>query len=332
MYISLAHGDGGELTHKLVKELILKYLRHEALVNLGDAAVLPPVAGRVVLSTDSFVVKPLFFPGGNIGSLAVNGTINDLAVSGARPLYLTLGLILEEGLALSTLEETIKAIAASSEKAGVPVVTGDTKVVERGHGDGIYINTTGLGLGLEKAELGYEKIRPGDAVIVSGTVGDHGLAVLAARENFGLTGLESDCAALHGLILPLLEGFPGQIKLMRDPTRGGLATTLKEIALSAGIDIYLEEEAIPVKPEVRGGAEILGLDPLYLANEGKFCAIISPEAASSVLHFLHEHSLGKKAAMIGEVAEGKGRLFLRTPLGATRELFLLSGLQLPRIC
>ncbi|MGI9952680.1 hydrogenase expression/formation protein HypE [Moorellaceae bacterium AZ2] len=330
--ITLAHGDGGELTHDLINRLFLKYFDHEALQPLNDAALLPAIPGRLALTTDSFVVKPLFFPGGNIGSLAVNGTVNDLAVSGARPLYLTLALILEEGLPLPTLEEVLAAVARAAREAGVGIVAGDTKVVERGHGDQIYINTTGLGVIADNLDLGVHRIRPGDVFMVSGSVGEHGLAVLSARENFGLTGLQSDCAALHTLILPLLEAFPKEIKWLRDPTRGGLATAAKELALSAKMDVFLEEEAIPVSDSVRGGAEILGLDYLYLANEGKFCAVVDRTAAGEVLAFLQSHPLGRQATVIGEIREGTGRAILRTSLGATRELYLLSGLQLPRIC
>ncbi|QGP91085.1 Carbamoyl dehydratase HypE [Neomoorella glycerini] len=330
--VSLAHGDGGELTHRLISDLFLRYFRDEALQPLNDAALLPAQCGLLALTTDSFVVKPLFFPGGNIGTLAVNGTVNDLAVSGARPLYLTVGLILEEGLPLPVLEEVIAALAAAASEAGVAIVAGDTKVVERGHGDQIYINTTGLGLVAGNIDLGCHRVRPGDVIICSGAVGDHGLAVLAARENFGLEGLKSDCAALHTLILPLLENFPGAVKWLRDPTRGGLATTIKELALSAQVDIILSEEAIPVHDSVRGGAEILGLDYLYLANEGKFCAVVDRVAAEDVLAFLRRHPLSCEAALVGEIKEGSGRAFLRTALGATRELYLLSGQQLPRIC
>ncbi|CEP69359.1 Hydrogenase expression/formation protein HypE [Moorella glycerini] len=330
--ISLAHGDGGELTHQLITGVFLKYFHHDALQPLNDAALIPGPPCRLALTTDSFVVKPLFFPGGNIGTLAVNGTVNDLAVSGARPLYLTVGLILEEGLPLPVLEKVIAALAAAAQEAGVAIVAGDTKVVERGHGDQIFINTTGLGLVADNIHLGCHRVRPGDAIICSGAIGDHGLAVLAARENFGLKGLKSDCAALHTLILPLLENFPGAIKWLRDPTRGGLATTVKELALSAQVDVILSEEAIPVHDSVRGGAEILGLDYLYLANEGKFCAVVESSAAEEILAFLRRHPLGCEAALIGEIKDGSGRALLRTTLGATRELYLLSGQQLPRIC
>ncbi|WP_258360755.1 hydrogenase expression/formation protein HypE [Moorella sulfitireducens (nom. illeg.)] len=330
--ISLAHGDGGELTHQLISDLFLRYFHDEALQPLNDAALLPFPAGRLALTTDSFVVKPLFFPGGNIGTLAVNGTVNDLAVSGARPLYLTVGLILEEGLPISVLEEVIVNIATAAREAGIAIVTGDTKVVEHGHGDLIYINTTGIGVVDDCINLDYRRIRPGDVIICSGSVGDHGLAVIAARENFGLEGLKSDCAALHTLILPLLENFSSTVKWLRDPTRGGLATTMKELAQSAQVNIILSEEAIPVHDNVRGGAEILGLDYLYLANEGKFCAVVDKIAVEDVLAFLRRHSLGREAAVIGEIKKGSGRVFLRTALGATRELYLLSGLQLPRIC
>lgn len=330
--ITLAHGDGGELTHKLISGLILKHLRYEPLQALGDAALLPPPVGRIAVTTDSFVVKPLFFPGGNIGTLAVNGTINDLVVSGAKPLYLTLGLILEEGLSYDTLEKVISAVALAAQEAGVAIVAGDTKVVEHGHGDQIYINTTGIGIVEDNIDLGPHKVKPGDAIIISGPVGDHGLTVLAARENFGLQGLKSDCAALHKVILPFLKTLGPAVKWLRDPTRGGLATTLKELATSAQVNIYVNEEDIPIRQEVQGAAEILGLDPLYLANEGKFCAVVEKSAVDRALLFLRQYPLSKEAALIGEVREGSGRVYLRTSLGATRELYYLTGLQLPRIC
>ncbi|MCG0277500.1 MAG: hydrogenase expression/formation protein HypE [Thermanaeromonas sp.] len=230
------------------------------------------------------------------------------------------------------MEKVISSVASAADEAGVNIVAGDTKVVERGHGDQIYINTTGIGVIADNIDLGPHNVKPGDVVIISGPVGDHGLTVLAAREKFGLQGLKSDCAALHKVILPFLETLGTAVKWLRDPTRGGLATTLKELAASAQVDIYVNEEDIPVREEVRGAAEILGLDPLYLANEGKFCAVVDKTAAERALFFLRQHPLSKEAALIGEVRAGLGRVYLHTSLGATRELYYLSGLQLPRIC
>jgi len=288
--------------------------------------------GRLALTTDSFVVTPLFFRGGDIGKLAVSGTVNDLAVSGASPLYLTVGFILEEGLPLAALERVVASLAATARQAGVTVVAGDTKVVGRGQADGLFINTTGLGVIPPDRDLGYHRIRPGDAVVISGYVGDHGLAVLAERKELGiLEAPESDCAPLAGIILPLLEEFPG-IRLLRDPTRGGVATTLKEIAVAAKVDVWLEEEAIPVRPQCRALAEMLGLDPLYLANEGKFLAVVEADQASALVEAVRTHPLGEAAAVIGRVQAGEGRVLLRTAYGGTRRLEMLAGAPLPRIC
>lgn len=331
--ILLAHGDGGRLTHRLVEELFLRYFANPHLAPLTDAATFEaPSGGRLALTTDSFVVSPLFFRGGDIGKLAVNGTVNDLVVSGARPLYLTAGFILEEGLPLMVLERVVASMAAAAQEAGVTVVAGDTKVVGRGAADQLFINTAGLGVIPAAVRLGYERVRPGDAVVVSGHVGDHGLAILAERRELGVANAPaSDCAPLTGLILPLLEAFPG-LKLMRDPTRGGLATTLKEIAQSCRVDIWLEEAAIPVRPEARGLAEMLGLDPLYLANEGKCVALVTAEEAPRLVAALRRHPLGEAAAVIGEVRPGRGQLYLRTAYGGTKRLEMLAGAPLPRIC
>ncbi|CAA7600176.1 AIR synthase related protein, C-terminal domain [Acididesulfobacillus acetoxydans] len=279
----LAHGDGGILTHELIKGVFQKYLTAPELLALTDAALLPG-AGTIALTTDSFVVNPLFFPGGDIGKLAVAGTVNDLAVSGSKPKYLTAGFILEEGLDLALLERAVASMAATAESCGISLVAGDTKVVERGKGDGIYINTTGIGFKDENASLGYERIEPGDKILLNGGIGEHGVAVLAERAGFTFDQtILSDCAPLNTLITPLLETFGPAVKFMRDPTRGGLATTAKEIALASGRDLWLEETAIPVRAEVRGATEFLGLDPLYLANEGKCILITAASMADEIV-------------------------------------------------
>lgn len=330
--IVLAHGDGGLLTHRLVEGLFLRYFDNEVLGQLADAAVLEMGGRRMAVTTDSFVVKPPVFPGGDIGKLAVAGTVNDLAVSGARPLYLTAGFILEEGLEISLLENVVRSMAATAKQAGVTIVAGDTKVVERGHGDGIYVNTTGIGVAVPEASLGYSRVAEGDLVVVSGSIGEHGMAVLLAREDFGFwTTVESDCAPLADLVLPLLERFP-EIKFLRDPTRGGVATVVKEVALAAKVDVTLWSERIPVSPAVSGAAEVLGMDPLYLACEGRFVAFVGPDSVDELLGELRSHPLGSGARVIGEVHKGNGRVYLRNPFGGRKLLELPSGAQVPRIC
>ncbi|MBM7865732.1 hydrogenase expression/formation protein HypE [Heliobacterium gestii] len=357
--ILLAHGDGGALTHRLVKEIFLRYLRHPALRELTDAALLHLPEGRLAMTTDTFVVKPIFFPGGDIGKLAVAGTVNDLAVTGARPRYLTAGFILEEGFPLADLERVVASLARTAQEAGVAIVAGDTKVVERGCGDGIYINTAGVGVVADGCDLGYHRIMPGDVVLINGTIGDHGLSILSKRAGIEFeTPVESDCAPLNGVTEMLLDRFPDSIRFMRDPTRGGVATTLNEVSQSTGCDIILDESALPIREEVQGAAELLGLDPLYLANEGKVLIVAASDAAEAILSALREHPLGSDAAAIGRVeagrggafspgagqaseltaepgpvsAQGKGRVFLRTPLGGHRILDMLAGDPLPRIC
>lgn len=330
--ILLAHGDGGKLTHELVEQLFLRYLGNPALAALSDAAWMAVPGSRLAVTTDSFVVSPLFFPGGDIGKLAVCGTVNDLAVSGARPSYLTAGFIIEEGFPLADLEKIVASMARAAAEAGVQVVAGDTKVVGRGHGDGLFINTTGIGFPLPGVELGYHRVQPGDKILINGPVSDHGLAVITCREGLEVdTGIVSDCASLNGLIQEVLAACSG-VHLMRDPTRGGVATTLKEIATSCRVDIHLEEESIPVRDAVRGAAEMLGLDPLYLANEGKVLIIVSPAQVAACLEVMHQHPLGQDAAIIGEVQPGAGQVYLHTLLGGTRYLDLLAGTPLPRIC
>jgi len=330
--VLLAHGDGGALTHRLITDLFLRYFRNQTLKGLTDAAAFNIEGGRLAVSTDSFVVSPLFFPGGDIGKLAVCGTVNDLAVAGAKPLYLTASFLVEEGLPLAELERIVASMAAACAEAGVEIIGGDTKVVGRGNLDRIFINTTGVGMIPDGADLGYARIEPGDKILINGGVGEHGMAVLALREGFGFVGqIASDCAALNGIIEELL-GHTRGIKLMRDLTRGGLATAAKEIAMAAGCDIWIEEAAVPVRPEVRGAAELLGLDPLYLANEGKFLAVVSPGAAETALEVMRSHPLGRSAAVIGEAGAGRGNVYLKTAFGGTKFLDLLAGAPLPRIC
>ena len=330
--ILLAHGDGGILTHRLIQDLFHNYFSSPELALLTDAALLPGSAS-LALTTDTFVVSPLFFPGGNIGKLAVAGTVNDLSVSGAKPVYLSVAFILEEGLEIALLEKVAASMAKEAQVAGVKIVAGDTKVVERGRCDGIYINTTGIGFVVENVHTGYDRIKPGDKLIINGGIGEHGITVLAERAGLTFAGpLRSDCASLNRLIEPLLNRFGVAVKFMRDPTRGGLATTAKEIALSAHCDLWLEQEAIPLKDEVHGACELLGLDPLYLANEGKVLIVAAAEKAEEILDFLRTRDEGTHAAIIGEVRSGHGRVLLTTPLGGTRLVDMLAGAPLPRIC
>lgn len=332
--ILLAHGSGGMLMHELVREVFVRHFANPMLEDLGDAAVLPALpAGRVALTTDSYVVQPLFFPGGDIGKLAVCGTVNDLAVSGATPLYLTCGFILEEGLPLETLERVVHSMAATAQAAGVQIVAGDTKVVERGAADQLFINTAGVGVISPEVRLGPHYLCPGDALLINGTVGDHGLAVMLEREGLGFcSDLVSDCAPLNGLIAGVLAAVPGAVRCLRDATRGGLATVLNEWA-EVGVGIEVEEPAVPVRENVRAACEFLGLDPLYAANEGKVVLAVAAEQAEAALAALRAHPLGREAALIGRVtAEHRGRVVLRTAFGARRILQMLTGAQLPRIC
>lgn len=331
--ILLAHGDGGRLTHQLITELFFRHLGNETLVQLTDAASLPVEKGRIGLTTDSFTINPPFFPGGDIGKLAVCGTVNDLAVSGARPKYLAVGFLIEEGFLVADLERIAASMAATCARSGVQVVAGDTKVVARGQLDRIFINTTGVGVIPDGVDLGYHRLQPGDRIIVNGNIGDHGMAILAAREDFGFEHhLVSDCAPLDGLAWGLIDGLGEGLRLMRDLTRGGLATSAKEIAVPARRDLWLKEEDIPVDPHVRGAAEILGLDPLYLANEGKLMAVVAADKVEKALQLMRGHEFGRDAAVIGEVREGDGQVYLRTSLGGTKHLDLLAGAPLPRIC
>lgn len=326
--ITLDYGSGGKKTAALIDEIIVPELGNAVLNSLGDGAVLE---GGLAFSTDSFVVSPLFFPGGDIGKLSVCGTVNDLAMCGAEPKYLSLALIIEEGLPAEDLRRVVASIKSAAEAAGVQVVTGDTKVVERGRGDGLYINTAGIGL-VKYPGLGPDKMRPGDAVLISGTAGDHGAAVMLARDGLMEGEIRSDCAALNGLAFALLDSG-AQVRVLRDPTRGGVATTLCEFAESAKLGIELDEAAIPVRRDVSAACALLGLDPLYCANEGKMLAVVAPEDAQAALAALRSRPEGENAAIIGRVTvERPGRVALRTAAGGARLLQKLAGAQLPRIC
>ena len=328
--ISLDYGSGGKKTARLIEKLILPRLDNPALRELGDGAI---VSGgeKLVFSTDSFVVSPLFFPGGDIGKLSVCGTVNDLSMCGAEPKYLSCSFIIEEGFPFSQLERIVASMAAQCEKAGVQIVTGDTKVVEKGRGDGIYINTAGIGV-LRHPGLSPGNIRPGDKVLVSGFVGDHGTAVMLARNQMMQGEIASDCAALNGLTEAILTAAPG-VRVLRDPTRGGVATTLNEFVEGTALGIELEEAQIPVRPQVQAACDMLGLDPLYCANEGKLLAVVAPADADKVLATMKTHELGTDAAIVGQVTERyPGKLTLRTAFGGSRVLQKLSGAQLPRIC
>ncbi len=332
--IDMAHGSGGRAMAQLIEELFAKHLGNEYLAQGDDGALLPhPGEGRLVMATDSHVVSPLFFPGGDIGCLSVHGTINDVAVMGAEPLYLSAGFILEEGFKLADLARIVQSMAAAAREAGVPIVTGDTKVVERGKGDGVFITTTGVGVVRPGNELSGRNALPGDAILVSGTLGDHGMAIMAERESLGFESpIVSDTAALHGLIAAMRESG-AEIHVLRDPTRGGLATTLNEIARQSGVGMMLQEKNLPVKPEVEAACEFLGLDPLYVANEGKLVAICAAADAEKLLAVMRAHPLGGAAAMIGTVHEDAHHFVqMTTGFGGRRIVDWLSGEQLPRIC
>jgi hydrogenase expression/formation protein HypE len=331
--ILLGHGSGGKLSAELVRDIFLPAFYNPALAKLDDQAIVNVNGSRIALTTDSFVVKPLFFPGGDIGSLAVHGTINDLAMGGAQPLFLTAAFILEEGFPMESLRRVVSSLRRAAEQAGVSVVTGDTKVVEKGKGDGLFINTTGIGMVPPGLELSADRARPGDKILLSGTIGDHGIAILAQREGLEFeSAIESDSAALHNLVAEMLKAAPG-IRCMRDPTRGGLSSTLNEIAAQSRVGIELDEQSIAVRDDVKGACEMLGLDPLYVANEGKLVAIVPPEQADALLETMRKHPLGKQSHVIGTVNEkNRGLVTMRTSLGTTRIVDMLSGDQLPRIC
>jgi hydrogenase expression/formation protein HypE len=326
--VTLAHGAGGKATRALVEQLFVPELQNPLLAPLGDAAYLEVNGARLALTTDSFVVRPLFFPGGDIGALAVNGTVNDLAVSGATPLALSAGFVIEEGFPIEDLRRVAASMSAAARAAGVVVATGDTKVVERGNADGLFVNTAGVGVVAAGVDLSPSRTHPGDKVLVSGTLGDHGIAVLVARGDLKLESeLTSDCAPVHELAAALLE-LGADLRFMRDPTRGGLATALNELASSSGLGVALDERALPVRAEVAGACEILGLDPIYIANEGKLLAVVAPESAERALG-----ALGPDAAIVGEMrADPAGLVVLETALGGTRIVDMLVGDPLPRIC
>jgi hydrogenase expression/formation protein HypE len=331
--VTLAHGAGGKATRALVEGLFLEAFRNEALEPLGDAAIVDLEGSRLAFTTDSYVVKPIFFPGGSIGDLAVNGTVNDLAVSGAVPLWLSAGFVIEEGFAVADLRRVAGDMAHAAEAAGVAIATGDTKVVERRNADGVYVNTAGLGLVVPGVDLRAGSVRPGDRVLVSGTLGDHGMAVMIARGDLKLEAdIQSDTAPVRELAAGLFE-LGDELRWMRDPTRGGLATALNELACASGLAVVLDEDALPVRLQVAGACEILGIDPLYVANEGKLVAVVSPDAAGPALKSLRSHPLGAAAAVVGTIAEEpQGLVLLETSLGGRRIVGMLVGDPLPRIC
>ncbi|MGG1629836.1 hydrogenase expression/formation protein HypE [Rossellomorea sp. NRS-1567] len=332
--ISLAHGEGGELTHRLIQDVFIRSFGHSEQTRF-DSAILDIPAHTIAVTTDSYVVKPLIFPGGNIGKLAITGTVNDLAVSGAVPHVITAGFILEEGFPIKSLKEIVNTMAGEAERAGVNIIAGDTKVVEKGSVDGLFINTTGIGVMQAQHPLKPEMVQNGDSVIISGTIGDHGVAILSARQELGLlTDVRSDCASLNHLIHELLGEVKG-IRIMRDPTRGGLATTLVELCEDFHFTIEMDEASIPVRADVQGACDILGYDPLYLANEGKVVIIVDSKDEQKAIDILKCHETGRDARVIGHITScpvQTGKLLLRTAVGTTRRLNRLSGQLLPRIC
>lgn len=332
--VQLAHGGGGRLSQVLIERLFAGAFANPALAALHDGAVLEVNGARIAVSTDSYVVSPRFFPGGDIGSLAVHGTVNDLAMCGATPLALTCGFVLEEGLPMDELWRVVQSMQAAAAAAGVAIVTGDTKVVDRGKGDGLYVNTTGIGLVREGVTIAPARAAAGDRVLLSGAIAEHGIAIMSVREGLEFeTELKSDSAALHGLVAAVLDAAGEAVHVLRDPTRGGVSSALNEIAQAAKVGVRLEEAAIPVTDPVRAACEILGLDPLYVANEGKAIAIVAPAHAAAALAAMRAHTLGRDAVDIGEVvADHPGRVFMRSRIGGVRVVDMLSGEQLPRIC
>jgi hydrogenase expression/formation protein HypE len=333
--IVLGHGSGGKLTAELIGNVFLPAFANPILDKLDDQAILEINGARLAFTTDGFVVSPIFFPGGDIGRLAVNGTVNDLAMSGARPLYLSAAFILEEGLPAQDLQRVVASMAAAAREAGVQLVTGDTKVVNRGKGDQIFITTTGIGVIERPVNISANRAVPGDKILLSGYIGDHGMAIMSQRENLEFEGaIESDCAPLHGLVAAMLDAAPkDSVHCLRDPTRGGVATTLNEIASQSKVGLFLRESMVPVRESVKGACEILGLDPLYVANEGKLVAIVAAEAANSILESMHAHPLGRYAEIVGEVVSAHpGMVRMETGIGGSRILDVMFGEQLPRIC
>ena len=332
--ILLDHGSGGIASQDLISNLFLKHLDNPVLRTLEDCAVLERQPGRLAFSTDSYVVDPIFFPGGDIGKLAVHGTINDLAMRGARPLCLSLGIILEEGMGIDDLEKIVISIGQACRDSEVPVVTGDTKVVPKGKGDKIFINTSGIGAVPDGVDIASTNGQAGDAVILSGSMGDHGITIMTRRAGISMHGnLRSDTMPLHRMIALLVEKFPGKIHALRDPTRGGVATSLNEIAAGSNLSIIMEEELLPIRPEVRAACEILGLEPLFLANEGKCLAIVDGSWVEDILRLMRSTAEGREAVIIGRLVDGKGgRVLINTPVGGSRVVTPLHGAPLPRIC
>ena len=331
--IEIVHGSGGRASSQLIEELFIPHFDNELLRQGNDATAFDIPAGRMVITTDAHVVSPLFFPGGDIGSLSVHGTINDVAMSGAKPLYLSASIILEEGFPLADLEKIVISMANASRTANVPIISGDTKVVERGKGDGAFISTSGIGIVPEGINISGDLAQPGDLVLLSGFIGDHGVAILSSREGLEFsTAIKSDSAALHELVSEMVQTVP-DIHCLRDPTRGGLATTLNELARQSKVGIQIYEHTIPVRAEVKGACELLGLDPLYIANEGKLVCICPKKSAENLLNIMQQHPLGKEAAIIGQVTEDKQQLVvMKTTFGGQRVVDWLAGEQLPRIC
>lgn len=331
--VLLAHGTGGRTMHKLIKELFVESFDNPILAQLTDAAILNGKAKALAFTTDSYVVNPIFFPGGDIGKLAICGTINDLAVVGAKPLYISCGFIIEEGLDLSVLRAIVQSMKELAKIAGVKVVTGDTKVVEKGKADSIFINTSGVGIVEGNVKFGIDRIKAGDKIIINGFIGEHEIAVLSKREDFDFkSDIKSDCAPLNGLISNVLKSVP-DIKFMRDPTRGGLATVLNEIVEGSDYGIELNEEDIPISDGVMAACELLGFEPIYLANEGKVVVIVGDDDAKRVLNIMRRHPLGKNAKIVGEVVKvPRGKVILKTKVGGKRLIEMLAGEQLPRIC
>jgi hydrogenase expression/formation protein HypE len=333
--VDMSHGAGGRAMADLIAGIFREAFGNDFLDQGNDQASLPiPIGGRMVMTTDGYVVSPLFFPGGDIGSLAVHGTINDVAMAGARPLYLSASFIIEEGFPLADLQRIAQSMGAASREAGVPVVTGDTKVVERGKADGVFIATAGVGVVPNGLMLSGDRAEPGDVVILSGCIGDHGVAIMSSRENLAFeTAILSDCASLHGLVAVMVEAAGPHLKLMRDPTRGGLAATLNELAHQSGVGFRIEEAAIPVRPQVAAACELLGLDPLFVANEGKLVAVVAEAGAAALLAAMRAHPLGREAVAIGRVVADDQRFVqMTTAFGGGRIVDWLSGEQLPRIC
>ncbi len=332
-HVLLAHGGGGRLMHQLLERVFLPAFTNPWLDTGHDAAVLDAGTGRIAFTTDSYVVRPLFFPGGSIGTLAVNGTVNDLAMAGARPIALSAGFIIEEGLSVDTLRRVVASMQEAAREAGVPIVTGDTKVVDRGKGDGVFINTAGVGLVEHALDIQPRRVRPGDAIVLSGDIGRHGMAIMAVREGLQFeSAIESDCAPLSAPVLALIAAGV-DVHCLRDITRGGLASALNEIAAPAGVSMTVDERQVPVREDVRGACEILGFDPMYVANEGRFVAFVPEAQAARAVQVLHAHPVSAGACVAGRVLDGRpGLVSARSVFGSTRILDMLSGEQLPRIC